>query len=266
VSRLASLLFGAEVKEGAMRAFPVSLFALCLGAVGASGADRKDQLFASWQQAQRSAKSLVIEFTQETWEPNFNKRETFYGIVRLIRTPKGEVFASEELTTIRPKPEKQDRMRCLLNNGIVYVLNHDEKSALGFEVPGSELMPFLERNFNPFVVLLDRKRAEEKCHIEVVKQDESYTYLAVKQIKVKRTGWFPDNFHEGRVVLMNKASERVPKDMPRQLWYTDGSREITFEIKSWRLNAGEAPKLEEFTKPQGRPGWRVNVWPWQGEK
>ncbi len=114
--------------------------------------------------------------------------------------------------------------------------------------------------------LLDRKRAEEKCHIEVVKQDEWYTYLAVKQKQVKRSVWFPDPFHEGQAVLMNKASEKVPKDMPRQLWYTNGTQKCIFEIKLWQLNPAEAPKLEEFREPEDRPGWEVTEGGIRGNK
>ena len=101
---------------------------------------------------------------------------------------------------------------------------------------------------------------EEQCKIEVVKQDGWYTYLAVKPKKVRRSGWFPDTFHDGRVVLMNKASDTVPQDMPRQLWYTDGINDYSFAIKSWRFNLVDSPKLEEFAKPEDRPGWKVLNW------
>ena len=137
------------------------------------------------------------------------------------------------------------------------MLYHDQRVALRFDPEAGDLLGFLQRYFNPFVLLLDRKRAEEKHDLEVVKQDEWYVYLSVKPKQVKRYGWFSDTFREGRVVLMNKASEVVPKDMPRQLWYTDGNRAYIVEVKAWRLNAADPPKLEEFAKPEDRPGWRV---------
>ena len=94
----------------------------------------------------------------------------------------------------------------------------------------------------------------------MVKQDDWYTYLVVKPKNVRRFGWLPDRFQDGRVVLMNKASDTVPQDMPRQLWYTDGINDYTFEIKSWRLNPVDSLKLEEFAKPEDRPGWKVLGW------
>jgi len=248
-----------------MRAFLGSLLVVGLAA-SADRADRRDQLYASWQEAQRGVKSLVVEFTRETRDPIFKERQKAEGAFRLIRTPKGEVFASYEIVEPEAKGDKQERWSGLLHNGTVYLLDHDKKTAIRFEQTGGDLWRFLEKYFNPFVLLLDQKRAGEKCQIEVVQQDEWYTYLAVKPKQVKPFGWFPDTFHEGRAVLMNKASEAVPKDMPRRLWYTNGIREYTFEIKGWRLNAAEAPKLEKFARPEDRPGWKVGEWPFQSNK
>jgi hypothetical protein len=249
-----------------MRALLGSLLVFGFVALCADGAERQDHLFASWQEAQRDVKSLVVEFTRETRDPIAEERQKAEGTFRLIRTPKGEMFASYEIVQPEAKDDKQERWSGLLHNGTVYLLNHDKKTAIRFEPADGDLWRFLEKYFNPFVLLLDQKRAGEKCQIEVVKQDEWYTHLAVKPKHVKRFGWFPDTFHEGRAVLMNKASEAVPKDMPRRLWYTDGVREYTFEIKGWRLNAPEAPKLEEFAKPEDRPGWEVGEWPFRSKK
>jgi hypothetical protein len=249
-----------------MRRFLASLLIVGLVVASASGADRQDQLFASWEEAQRGVTSLVVTFTLETWDPTFDVRHKADGTFRLFRTPKGELLGSYEITQPRTKGDGQVRVSGLLNNATLYLLDNDQKMALMFELTEGDLLGFLARNFNPFVLLLDRKLAEEKYHIEVIKEDKWYTYLAVNPKQVKRYGWFPDSFHEGRVVLMNKASEEVPRDMPRQLWYTDGSQEYTFEINKWRLNADAAPKAAEFIKPEDRPGWQVGEWPFRSKK
>jgi hypothetical protein len=199
---------------------------LIVGFIVAVGVDRQDQLFASWQEAQGSVKSLVVQFTLETTDRVFAERRKAEGTFRLIRTPKGEVYAFYEITQANSKGAKQERWSGLLNNGRVYLLHHDKKRAIPFEP--TELRCFLEQYFNPFVLLLDQKRAREKCQVQVIKQDEWYTYLSVKPKQVQR-------FQEGRAVLMNKDSDAVPKNMPRQLWYTDGGCEYTFDIKAWRL-------------------------------
>ncbi len=152
----------------------------------------------SWQEAQRGVKSLVVQFTLETRDTVYQDRQKLNGTLRLIRTPKGAVLASCEVTRLGAKSENLERR---------------------------------------------------------------YTTLAVKPKQVPQPGWFPDSFQQGRVVLMRKASDAIPKGMPWQLWYTDGIQECTFEIKSWRINAAEAPKPEEFAKPEDRPGWTVREWP-----
>jgi hypothetical protein len=241
------------------------LLVVC-AAGGALATEPLDDLFARWVAAEGKAESLVVKFDLETKDPIFDQRDKASGTFRLIRTKNGEVFASYEVVAEKPKGEGAEQFSGLLNGGKVYLLNHDKKTAMRFELADSELKPFLEKYFNPFVVLLDRKRAEAKCTLEVVKQDEWYTYLAVKPKPVKRYGWFPNNFHDGRLVLMRKDAEAVPKGMPRQLWYTDGVREYLFDIKAWQLNPAAGPKLEEFAKPEDRPGWEVVDWPFQRKK
>jgi hypothetical protein len=144
----------------------------------------------------------------------------------------------------------------LLNGGSIYRLNHDKKQASRLNADG-DVSPFVERWFNPLVILLDRRRAEEKYAFEIVKTDEWYTCLSLKPKKPKTNGLFPDIL-QGGVVLMNKEIPQLPKDMPRQLLIIDaiGNR-MQFDIKSWRLNGPDVPKPEEFTKPENRPGWEV---------
>ncbi len=231
-----------------------------------SATEPLDDVFAGWLAAQGKAESLVVEFGLETRDPIFDQRDKATGTFRLLRTKKGGVFATYEVVAEKPKGEKADRFTGLLNGGKVFLLKHEKKTAVRFDFADGELAPFLETYFAPFVLLLDRKRAEAKCHLEVVKQDEWYTYMTVKPKEVRRYGWFPDNFHDGRVVLMRKDSEGVPKGMPRQIWHTDGVREYLFEIKGWRLNSVDAPKLEEFARPEDRPAWEVVDSPFQRKR
>jgi hypothetical protein len=217
---------------------------------------RQDELFASWEQAQRTIRSLVVEFSFERSDPNFGETEKCAGTVRLIRTPKGELFGSYELGE-KQKTGGRRLWNGLLNGGLVYLLDYDKKRAMKFDPASSDLRGFLEKYFSPFVVLLDRKHAEKNCRLQVIKQDEWYTYLSVTPKQLKRSGWL-----SGRAVFMNQDSEGVPKNMPRQLWYQEPSgQEYKFNIKAWRLNAADAPKLEEFQRPEDRPGWLV-YFPW----
>src|SRR5438552_2978859 len=114
-----------------MRAL-VGILAVGLIAPCADRVDRQNQLFASWQEAQRRVKSLVVQFSLETTDCVYNDREKAEGTFRLLRTPKGEVFASYEVTLPRAKAQKQERGSGLLNGGTVYLLNHDKKAAIRF--------------------------------------------------------------------------------------------------------------------------------------
>jgi len=247
-----------------MRVLAASVLAVGLVASWARGDDRLDQLIESWAEAKRDTKALIVEFSLETRDTLTGKREKSDGTFRLMRTPNGEVLASYQVA----KPSgTRGRWSGLLNGGTVYLLNHDKKAAVRFERQSDDdLRRFLEEYFNPFVRLLDRKRVEESCRLEVVKQDESYTYVLVTPKQVMRSGWLPDRFHEGRAVFMRKASATVPKDMPRQLWYTNGSQDFAFDIRAWQINPAADPKVDDFAKPEDRPGWTVSDWPWRIER
>ncbi len=128
-----------------MRVFAASFLVVGLVALCADGADRQDELFASWQEAQRDIKSLVVEFALETRDPTFDMRKMADGTFRLLRTPKGEVFASYELTQVKAKGAVPERLSGLLNNGTVYLLHHDRKTAIRFELTDGDLRRFLEQ-------------------------------------------------------------------------------------------------------------------------
>ena len=242
-----------------MRSLFGSLLALGLLATSPTGADRLDQLFAAWEQEQRGIQSLVVEFTLTTKEPIFNDTQKAAGVFRLLRTPTGELFASYDLHYEKLKGEKSERFSGLLYNGAVYLLIHEKKAALRFKAAEDDLPDFLERYFNPFVLLLDRKRAEERCKLEIVQQDEWYTYLNVRPLQGKGPSWF----NQGQVVLVNKDAKILAKNMPRRLWFANGNRiERTFEITGWRINAVDGPKAEDFQRPEDLPGWETAVWRW----
>lgn len=228
-------------------------------------AGRDDELFASWEEAQRSVTSLVVEFTLETQNRAFPGMRQVDGSLRLLRH-EGKLYASYELREPPRDGRQPQRLSGLLHDTAVYLLVHQEKKAVRFDPSDGNLRQFLERHFNPFVRLLDRKRTEQNCHLQVTKQDDWYTYLAVTPNEVERSSWFCPAFKEGRAAFMNKRTDQIPMDMPRQFWFTDGNLELTFDIKSWRLNPAEGPKLEEFTKPEDRLGWEAGPWRRSGKK
>jgi hypothetical protein len=223
----------------------------------AAGAERLDELFASWEGAQREMRSLLVEFTLETTIPIFNQQVRFDGVFRFLRTPTG-ILASCEFQQTWPKPENEIRVTELLHRGTVYLLNHDKKTALAFPVAEKDRLGFLAEHFNPFAILLDRSLAREKAWLEVIGEDESSTDLAVRWKPAKRCDWYEPPSKVGRVTLMKKGSKTIPKNMPRQLSYPElNGAQYVYVIKTWRMNADDAPKPDEFTRPEDMPGWTV---------
>lgn len=237
---------------------------LAATANSALSADPLDDLFAQWASAQRRVESLVVDFRLEKTSSVFDQeKEEGLGTFRLLRTKDGKLFASYEAAEVQPVAKKVERNGGLLNGGAVYLLVYGEKKAIRFRP--DDLNLFLETCFNPMVVLLDRARAEEQCQLKILKQDDLYTYLSVKPKQV-RHGWFSGGFEEGRLMLLRQDSDAVPKGMPQKIWYRIGTSEFLFDIKAWRLNPADGPKLEEFTRPEDRPGWKVEDFPLQRMK
>ena len=250
-----------------MRLLLTCALVVCTSSVAFS-IDPIDELFADWAAAQGTLQSLVVDFDLVSRDLICaGVQEKSSGSFRLVRTNKSEVFASYAVKQDDSKTNNSSWASGLLNNGKIYLLNHSQKKAFRFEFADGEVRPFLEENFNPLAVLLDRQRADTKCNMEVGQQDENFIYLAIKPKQVKKSGWFrTDYFVQGRVVVTRKDLLSVPKGMPRELSYTDGSNEYRYDIKAWRLNSPDGPKLEEFARPEDRPGWEVISGPAQNKK
>jgi len=223
---------------------------------------RQDQLFRSWEKAKADTRSLVVEFTLDRKDRVRNETVRLEGTVKVLRTVKGGLFASYTVKQAdKPGAPAQPEFIGLLSGGNVYILQPGEKWAMRFAPEGGDVRHLLERRCNPFALLLDEKHAREKYRLGTVKQDQAYTYL---EIEPKRSpgGWMPDLLMRGRAVVMNKDSEAVPKDMPRQLWYEDpAGSSYTYDIHRWKANAAGGPKADEFTRPEDRPGWNVQDCP-----
>src|SRR4051812_12663652 len=106
-----------------MRTLPASI--LVLGCVGGwvVGADRLDEVLASWQETPRGVTSLVVEFSAETRDTVFNeRRQGGDGVFRFLRGTGGEVYASYQLTWPRREHKGAEPWTGLLRNGTMYML------------------------------------------------------------------------------------------------------------------------------------------------
>jgi hypothetical protein len=226
---------------------------------------RQDELFQSWEKMKADTRSLVVEYTLENLNRVSNEKVQFQGTFKMLRTPKGEYLASCTHTPLKKSGDVAEPLFSgLLNGDALYLLNPKAKTAMRFRTEEGNLRLWLEEHFNPFALLLDEKHARANYNLQVIMQDQHYTYLDVKPKPRKGSGkWFEMrvDMPRGRAVFMNKDARGVPKDMPCQLWYEDPAmNSYTFSIRSWKANATDCPKAEEFTRPEDRPGWVVNGW------
>ncbi len=193
------------------------------------GAERAwlEHVLVSWERPKNDTRTVVVEFTLLVSDPTYGTTDRFTGSFRLLRTPTGTVLARYEVT-----PEVRRRggpapLVGLLVGQNVYLMSPEEKRATRFTVAEEQLPCFFERWLNPFIALLNREGAQSRCRLEVAKRDAWYTYLVVEP----RSGRMPDYFVRGRVVLLNRGADGIPTDLPRQLWYSDGVVDSTFDIR-----------------------------------
>jgi hypothetical protein len=111
---------------------------------GTDEPNHQDLVFAGWEQAQRDVQSLVVEFTREMPDKVFNTTQKTDGVFRLLRTPKGEIHASYELSPDRPKGAKMEPFVALLNGRTVSFLDHRQKFEIQWKIADKDLLGFLE--------------------------------------------------------------------------------------------------------------------------
>jgi hypothetical protein len=226
------------------------IFPIILPAISVAD-PRLNQVLTAWEKDRQGIRSLAVDF-KYTRNGGSRWAEMYVGRFKLLKTAQGEIMASFALYRPLWISVEVNYVDALLYKGRIYLLDHQEKTACVF-TPSQDLTRFLENYFNPFAAFLDQQQLQEKYRLTIGKQDEWYTYLNVEP---KRSGSV-HTLQYGRVALMQKSTGRIAKGLPRQLWYTSGGTEHTFDIRQWRQNAVDGPKLEDFTPPEERPGWTV---------
>jgi hypothetical protein len=221
----------------------IAIYALvaCLGF--SVGAERKDAAFSSWKQAKEGTESLVVEYKKESKDLVTLKQSSSTFVFRLLQI-KGKIYASVAKVETNLKAEKVEQRVALLADSTIYLYGFgpEEETAVRLEFKPEELRSFLQRHFDPFVVLLDRKKTSEQYDIALQKTDKNYTYLSIDAKQ--------NQFPSGQVVVMNKDSEFIPKNMPRLIRHIEQHQQQTVDIQSWRINPINGPKTDDFTVPK----------------
>lgn len=233
--------------------WPLIFLLTAFGHSAIAADDPVERVFDRWTATQKDVSLLFVEFDCERRDAARTERSK--GTFAWLRAD-GEIAA-----TYRALPERLPRKPPfeqigLLARGRVYLLDPSSRSALRFTASESDPTGFVERNFMPLAILLDRTRAKAECRLEVTAEDESYTYLQIRPTKPKKDASFPARYTKGQVVLLNKATKNMAEGAVRRLWFTDGESSCTFDIHAWRANPADAA-VEDFQAPEDRPGWQV---------
>jgi hypothetical protein len=227
---------------------------------------RQKEVFDAWEKAAREVQTLTVEFDYQA-----ELKHWFFGGIRqghgrllLRRTPRG-ILGRYELGS-------QDRSGepaavFLLLEDKLYLLRTAEKTAIRQDLAGVNIRRWLEAWFNPFVLLLDRERAQKEWRWTFAKEDIWYSYLDVVPLKRNRprslfptfkegdAGW---SFERARVVVMKKGDDKIPRNMPRQFWIEEqAASSVRFDIVRWTMDGPNPPPDKDFTAPEKMAGWKV---------
>jgi hypothetical protein len=243
--------------------WPVAFMLTAVGHSAIAGDDPIERAFDRWAAAQKDVSLLVVEFDCERQDGARTERSK--GTFAWRR-------AAGEITTIyRELPERVPKTPPfehigMLAKGQVYLLDPADRIAMRFTAAEPDPAGFIERNFVPLAILLDRTRANAECRLEVTAKDEWYSHVEIRPKKPKKDASFPGRYTLGEVVLMNNATKAMPEGAIRRLWFTDGESSCMLDIRAWRTNPADVPVAEDFRAPEDRPGWRVGEWPIRSRK
>jgi hypothetical protein len=212
-----------------------------------------EQFHNDVQQAARQTRTLFIEFRIKQHDPVIDQTEEYVGVLKLRRLANGKVLARFEA---KPKGNRGVSTSILLVKDDLYLLHSEEKNAVKFDLSKEDKIQIFGTWFNPFLLALDKERLHQQYRLWMRKRDEWYTYLAIEP-KSKPRGWLAGINQKGCVVVMNKASDEIPKGMPRQFRFENGSRESIIEIDKWKVNSPHGPKEADFQRPEKMAGWKI---------
>ncbi len=225
---------------------------------------RQKELFGAWEKAAREVRTLAIEFDLKEEDSIHPEGKPFHGRLLLRRTPRGVLGRYE----FRPPEKDKEPFVALLLGDKLYLLRTANKTAIRIDLAGVNICRWLEKWFNPFVLPLDRERAQWEWRWNLAKEDSWYTYLDVQPRKRQGRSSFLQTYKEddsdsgwsfvrARIVVMNKGDDKIPRNMPRRIWIRQVTSDITFDIVRWTMDGPEAPSDKDFTEPEKMEGWKV---------
>jgi hypothetical protein len=221
-----------------------------------AGRERVAKLLEDIGRSARETRSLTVVFAVRQWDSLLKQAEEFEGLLKVRRTHDGVVLARYDYKPVTKGAGPQAATGLLVGDD-VYLLQPQDQTALRIPLGTSDKLRWLEKWFNPFVVFLNGERVRRDFRLDVTKEDQWYTYLAVTPRHPKRSGWLPDEMLQGGVAILNRGTGKIPAGAPRQLWYSNDSNQRVLEIREWKVNAPDGPEEKDFERPEKLPGWKT---------
>jgi len=210
---------------------------------------RMEQLLTRWKKEQEKFQTLSVEFTAKRKNPVFPNAPAEQSNGRLVakKRPEGAVDFVLELRSANSANPSQ---KLSYVDGSLYVYREEEKVIL--EIPDQNPEALIS-NF-PLSLFLDAKSLRKNYDAKVAKIDALYSYIEL----LPKTLVGRQSLSSGRVAVLNKASESIPQDMPRQIhWIEPNNFAITYDIRKWQFNVPSAIRGEDFEKPKPLAGWEM---------
>lgn len=209
-----------------------------------------DAVLLNWENAMSKVDSLVVQCTRTTVDKTFQKKTTYKGYAKFLKTKTGSMYALYLQHTKRP--ELYEKVIC--TGEILYLYAPSEKLVYVYNL--KRLKGNNQANDdNLMSLLLGMKAAQAKQRYQLTyvppRADDKYYYYVDIQPRAKSD---KADFTRARMVLIRYNF------LPRQLWFEEpNGNEITWDLPA--IDTKSKLTTLDFQQPRLEPGWNWRVQP-----
>ncbi len=212
-----------------------------------SAEDRLEQLLSFWAAERDRIETLVVDYLIHIGHSD----KSFEATLKLLRAQDGTLRGRLQ---IRPKSERGKAEDYWLIDRTIYRADTEAKTLTRLDLKRPPEIEFFARTLHPAILVLDPRQAQAAFQFNVTKQNEHYTYIDV----LPGDDWSRE-FAYVRLVIANRHTAGVPRDMPAQFYRVDPNRsEQRMDIVKWRRNDPRSVRPEEFDLPDPKE-WKTDA-------
>ncbi|MER3416139.1 MAG: hypothetical protein C4297_08030 [Gemmataceae bacterium] len=210
---------------------------------------RLDALLTRWERETSQLHSMLAEVVCTRKYNSFTgQTEVLVGSARFMRPD----LARIDLRS-KDNPERYERYICTGTHIYRYV--PEEKVIEVYPLPARRAHQLPDDGPLPFLFGMSAETAKKRYRLRISKEDEWYTYVEVTPLYERDMV----EFTRARIVILNRPTAAIPKDMPRELYWIEPNRnEHKYDIQRIQMNA-VAVQRTDFIKPNLPPGWTWRI-------